>query len=59
MNSGGARRAPEEHFILIGAGRGMPRATASRAGHAHAAALDWTPAGRQQARYLSGERGRS
>jgi ABC-2 type transport system ATP-binding protein len=46
--------APDEHFVLIGAGRGMPRAAARSAGRAHAASLDWTDVGRTQARYLSG-----
>jgi ABC-2 type transport system ATP-binding protein len=45
---------PDEHFILIGAGRGLPRATARRAGRAQAAALDWAPVGQSQARHLSG-----
>lgn len=45
---------PDEHFMLIGAGRGMPRAAALRTGRAHAAFLDWTPVGRTQARHLSG-----
>jgi len=45
---------PEEHFELIGAGRGLHRAESRAAGRAHAAALDWDPAGRTQARHLSG-----
>ena len=45
---------PDEHFILIGAGRGVPRAAARRAGRAHAAVLDWAPASDVQARHLSG-----
>ncbi|MGI5147942.1 ATP-binding cassette domain-containing protein [Plantactinospora sp. CA-294935] len=45
---------PEEHFVLVGAGRGLRRAEARAAGRAHAAALDWEPAGRTQARHLSG-----
>ncbi|AVT33129.1 ABC transporter [Plantactinospora sp. BC1] len=45
---------PEEHFVLVGAGRGLQRAQARAAGRAHAAALDWDPAGRTQARHLSG-----
>ncbi|MBE1484589.1 ATP-binding cassette domain-containing protein [Plantactinospora soyae] len=45
---------PDEHFVLVGAGRGLPRATARAAGREHAAALDWDPAGRTQARQLSG-----
>jgi ABC-2 type transport system ATP-binding protein len=43
----------EEHFALIGAGRGVPRAAAARAGARQAAALDWTPDD-AQARHLSG-----
>jgi ABC-2 type transport system ATP-binding protein len=45
---------PDEHFVLIGAGRGMSRAAARHAGRAHATCLDWAPAGRTQARHLSG-----
>ena len=45
---------PDEHFVLIGAGRGMSKATARHAGRAHAAALDWVPGGQTQARHLSG-----
>jgi ABC-2 type transport system ATP-binding protein len=45
---------PDEHFVLIGAGRGMARDAARRTGRAHAAAIDWVPAGRTQARHLSG-----
>jgi ABC-type Mn2+/Zn2+ transport system ATPase subunit len=45
---------PDEHFVLVGAGRGMGRADAVGAGRAHAAALDWDPAGADQARHLSG-----
>jgi ABC-type multidrug transport system ATPase subunit len=45
---------PDEHFVLIGAGRGLSRDAARRTGRAHAAALDWVPAGRTQARHLSG-----
>ena len=43
----------DEHFALIGAGRGVPRAAAVRAGAQQAAALDWEP-GDAQARHLSG-----
>jgi ABC-type multidrug transport system ATPase subunit len=43
----------DEHFALIGAGRGVPRAVAQRAGARQAAALDWEP-GDAQARHLSG-----
>ncbi|MEE6257398.1 ATP-binding cassette domain-containing protein [Plantactinospora sonchi] len=45
---------PEEHFVLVGAGRGMSRAQARAAGRGQAAALDWDPSGRTQARHLSG-----
>jgi len=45
---------PDEHFALVGAGRGMRRGAAVRAGRAYAAALDWDPAGAGQARFLSG-----
>ncbi|WP_119730824.1 ATP-binding cassette domain-containing protein [Thermomonospora amylolytica] len=45
---------PDEHFALVGAGRGMRRGAAVRAGRTHAAALDWDPAGAGQARFLSG-----
>jgi ABC-2 type transport system ATP-binding protein len=44
---------PDEHFVLVGAGRGMSRAAARHAGHGYAAALDWTPDA-TQARHLSG-----
>jgi ABC-type multidrug transport system ATPase subunit len=44
----------DEHFVLVGAGRGMPRATARTVGRSHAARLDWTVTGRTQARHLSG-----
>lgn len=44
----------DEHFVLIGAGRGMARATARAAGRSHAARLDWSPGGNAQARHLSG-----
>ncbi|MEV4535670.1 ATP-binding cassette domain-containing protein [Asanoa sp. NPDC049518] len=43
----------DEHFALIGAGRGLPRAAAQREGAGRAAALDWVP-GDAQARHLSG-----
>ncbi|GAA1849786.1 ATP-binding cassette domain-containing protein [Asanoa iriomotensis] len=43
----------DEHFALVGAGRGMPRGAAVRAGGRQASALDWTPGG-EQARQLSG-----
>ena len=45
---------PDEHFVLIGAGRGLPRAAAVQTGRRHAATLDWTPARHQQTRHLSG-----
>jgi ABC-2 type transport system ATP-binding protein len=45
---------PQEHFVLIGAGRGLSRAQSRRKGRAGAAALDWTPDRRTQARFLSG-----
>lgn len=44
----------DEHFVLVGAGRGMSRPAARSAGRAHAAALDWQPPPRTQARHLSG-----
>ncbi|WP_329103683.1 ATP-binding cassette domain-containing protein [Micromonospora sp. NBC_01699] len=45
---------PEEHFVLVGAGRGLARDTARSAGRRHAAGLDWDPTGPTQARHLSG-----
>jgi ABC-2 type transport system ATP-binding protein len=45
---------PDEHFVLIGAGRGLSRADATRRGRAHAAALDWDATDRTPARQLSG-----
>ncbi|MGH3249793.1 MAG: ATP-binding cassette domain-containing protein [Trebonia sp.] len=44
----------DEHFILIGAGRGMPRQAARAVGCSHAARLDWTASRGPQARHLSG-----
>jgi ABC-type multidrug transport system ATPase subunit len=44
----------DEHFVLVGAGRDLSRAAARRDGRAHAAALDWRPAGAGMARQLSG-----
>ncbi|MFC0526890.1 ATP-binding cassette domain-containing protein [Phytohabitans kaempferiae] len=44
---------PEEHFVLVGAGRGIDRAQARRLGRAGAATLQWAPDG-TQARHLSG-----
>ena len=35
------RLTPDEHFVLIGAGRGTDRATARRQGRTAAAVLDW------------------
>ncbi len=43
-----------EHFVLIGAGRGMTREESVRAGTARATALDWTPGHGKHARHLSG-----
>ncbi|GAA3513022.1 ATP-binding cassette domain-containing protein [Actinocatenispora rupis] len=45
---------PDEHFALVGAGRGLSRPDARREGRAYAAALDWTPPRSTQARHLSG-----
>ncbi|TDC77195.1 ATP-binding cassette domain-containing protein [Streptomyces hainanensis] len=45
---------PDEHFVLVGAGRGLPRDRARAAGLAAAAELDWDGATRTQARHLSG-----
>jgi ABC-type multidrug transport system ATPase subunit len=46
---------PDEHFILIGAGRGFARTQAKDRGRAAAAALDWPGAARAGvARHLSG-----
>jgi ABC-2 type transport system ATP-binding protein len=45
---------PEEHFVLVGAGRGLSRAAARRDGHDRAAGLDWKPGGGRTARQLSG-----
>ncbi|HEY3501205.1 MAG TPA: ATP-binding cassette domain-containing protein [Actinocatenispora sp.] len=44
---------PDEHFALVGVGRGLSRPAARRQGRAYAAALDWTPPP-TQARHLSG-----
>jgi ABC-2 type transport system ATP-binding protein len=46
--------APDDHFVLVGTGRGMSRPAARRLGRAHAARLDWTDIGRSPARQLSG-----
>ncbi|MEV4417992.1 ATP-binding cassette domain-containing protein [Catellatospora sp. NPDC049609] len=45
---------PDEHFALVGAGRGMSRQDARERGRGAAAALDWDPRGAGQARHLSG-----
>lgn len=45
---------PDEHFALVGAGRGTPRREAHRLGRELAATLQWNAATRTQARHLSG-----
>ena len=45
---------PDEHFALIGAGRGMPRSAARDTGRERARELGWDASGRTQARHLSG-----
>jgi ABC-2 type transport system ATP-binding protein len=45
---------PDEHLVLVGAGRGMSRDAAREVGRAHAKALDWVPDAITQARRLSG-----
>ena len=45
---------PGEHFVLVGAGRGLSRGAARRDGQEYAAALDWRPPRGAQARHLSG-----
>jgi ABC-type multidrug transport system ATPase subunit len=45
---------PDEHFVLVGAGRGLSRGAAERAGRDRAAALDWDSRAGQPARLLSG-----
>jgi ABC-2 type transport system ATP-binding protein len=46
---------PDEHFVLVGAGRGFARTQAKDRGRAAAAALDWPGAARAGvARHLSG-----
>jgi len=45
---------PDEHFVLVGAGRGLSRTAARRYGRRDAAALDWAPKPGVQARHLSG-----
>lgn len=44
----------DEHFALVGAGRGLSREAARRTGRSLAAALDWRPPRHAQARQLSG-----
>jgi ABC-2 type transport system ATP-binding protein len=44
----------QEHFVLVGAGRGLSRADARADGQALAGALDWVPEPETQARQLSG-----
>lgn len=44
----------DEHFMLVGAGRGLSRSAARGEGRAHAADLDWAAADHTQARHLSG-----
>lgn len=45
----------DEHFVLVGAGRGLPRTAARERGRATAATLDWPGAGRaEESRHLSG-----
>ncbi|GAA5169820.1 MULTISPECIES: ATP-binding cassette domain-containing protein [Amycolatopsis] len=45
---------PDEHFVLVGAGRGMARGDAIGTGRRRAADLDWDPRDAGQARHLSG-----
>lgn len=45
---------PDEHFALVGVGRGMTRTTAREEGRTIAAALQWDSTERVQARHLSG-----
>ena len=45
---------PQEHFVLVGAGRGLSRSQSRRDGWAAAATLDWEPDPRTEARHLSG-----
>ncbi|MET8149892.1 ATP-binding cassette domain-containing protein [Actinoplanes sp. NPDC049668] len=46
---------PDEHFVLVGAGRGVGRTEARARGRSMAAALDWADAPRAgQSRHLSG-----
>jgi ABC-2 type transport system ATP-binding protein len=45
---------PEEHFTLVGAGRGLDRAGSAAAGRAAARGLDWDPGDAPTARRLSG-----
>ncbi|MEV1145245.1 ATP-binding cassette domain-containing protein [Micromonospora sp. NPDC049799] len=45
---------PDEHFVLVGAGRGVARGPARRAGRAAARRLGWEADGDVLARHLSG-----
>ena len=45
---------PDEHFVLVGAGRGLSRAAARADGRGRAAALDWDAGDARPARQLSG-----
>lgn len=45
---------PDDHFVLIGAGRGMSRPAARDTGRAHATRLGWATVGGITARNLSG-----
>ncbi|MEJ3748346.1 ATP-binding cassette domain-containing protein [Actinomycetes bacterium KLBMP 9797] len=45
---------PDEHFVLVGTGRGMSRPDSRHAGRSEAAALQWRPRPTDQARHLSG-----
>jgi ABC-2 type transport system ATP-binding protein len=45
---------PDEHFVLIGAGRGLSRAASRAGGRSWAAQLDWHDVGATTARQLSG-----
>ncbi len=45
---------PDEHFVLVGAGRGLARSAARDQGRRAAGDLDWGTAGAPQSRHLSG-----
>ena len=45
---------PDEHFTLVGAGRGLARPAARDSGRRAAAGVDWDAAGAPQGRHLSG-----